>query len=197
MTRRLVRALQRGGVTAEIRPEVWGVWRTKDRRRRMIGKLTGHEIELMKLDEYLKPSQGTCQRVWTWSEDGAPLEPSKTIVRAPRPLLHDVLSKSRSPQLRQAFSHAGKCFRRDIKLVNGDADRQTKQCAEAVSDAQTRLSRLRDMLSREDHTFLQALIMTDSSRLRLSKVYALRPDAIETKALSVLRVLTEVYLQVS
>lgn len=159
----------------------------------MIGKLPGHEIELMKLNEYLKPSRHICQEVWVWSESRAPIAPAKTDGSAVPPLLHAVLSKCQSPPLRQAFSRAARSYRQDIARVSGDLNQHGKQHDVAVADACIRLSRVHDALSEEDQAFLQALVLTGSSKSRLSRAFDLRPAAAETKALSVLRVLTNIY----
>jgi len=84
MKQRLVRALQRGGVTAEIRPDIWGVWRGRDRRRRMIGELPGREIDLLKLNAHLTPVGDPYHVVMTWNQTAGRRAPFKIEPSAPR-----------------------------------------------------------------------------------------------------------------
>ena len=68
MKPRLIRALQRGGVTSEIGPERWGVWRNRDRRGRIIGVLTGAEIDVLRTRESLKPLGDGQPPIFIWPE---------------------------------------------------------------------------------------------------------------------------------
>jgi len=178
MTRRLVRVLQRGGVTARIRPDVWGIWRATDRRRRCVGSLLGREIELMKLNEQLKPLGALSPAVWVWNFD-ARVRAEQAVFQANRfaapALLHHLILNSSSERQSQEISYAAKLFRRDH------------------AQARIGLSRTRDAMLVEDQAFLQALVLTEASKSQLAKAYGLRPDAVETKALSVLRELAKIY----
>jgi len=193
MTARLVRALRRGGVTTEIRPDIWGVWRARDRRFRMIGTLVGGEVELMKLSEHLKAADDRCRMVWVWNEDAKPRSPLAVDYVAAHPLLNLLILKCHSPTLRRTFSHVAKSFRGDVALAARNKQCQCDQSVGIVADACLRLSRIRDALSKVDHAFLSALVLNETSKSDLTKAYDLRPDAIETKAMSVLRILAQVY----
>lgn len=174
MNQRLLRALQRGGVAAEIQHDMWGVWRDHDRRRRMIGIMSGGEIDLLKLNENLKSIDDPYQVVLSWDDSSDKHIPPDSLTAISHPLLTHLILKSQPTALRQAYSHAVRAYRRDDArtIINDKAD-----CK--IEDA--------------DHAFLSALVLDDASKLELAKAYRLRPDAVETKALSLLRRLAEVY----
>ena len=174
MNQRLVRALQRGGVAAEIRDDIWGVWRDQDRRRRMIGIMSGGEIDLLKLSENLKSEDDPCRVVLSWDQNSGKTIPLDSPAAISYPLLNRLILNSQSPALRQAFARAVRAYRRDVArtIFNEKADFGFED---------------------SDRTFLSALVLRDASKLELAKAYMLRPDAVETKALSLLRELAEVY----
>ena len=88
MNRRLLRALERGGVAAPIASDRWGVWRGRDRRTRMIGVLSGAEIDVLRVRDVLHPLGDTnpplfvCTR--KCSEPGR-VNPDSTALRAVLP----------------------------------------------------------------------------------------------------------------
>lgn len=82
MKQRLIRALQRGGVVAQIEPDRWGVWRGRDRRGRVIGVLTGAEIDVLRVRESLKPLGDGAPPIFVWS--GSVLETPFAAPRADR-----------------------------------------------------------------------------------------------------------------
>lgn len=174
MNQRLVRALQRGGVAAEVRRDMWGVWRDHDRRRRMIGTLPGREIDVLILSENLKSEDDPYQVVLSWDQNSDKTIPPDSFTTISRPLLNHLVLKSQSPTLRQAFLRAVKAYRRDDArmIFNDKADCEFEEA---------------------DHAFLSALVLGDASKLELAKAHRLRPDAAETKALSLLRGLAEIY----
>lgn len=191
-----MRALQRGGVTAEIRPDTWGVWRTKDRRRCTIGTLPGREIELMKLSEHLKVAANSDTVVWVWNRDTVPLTELALMEmnsHPPRPLLIDLILKCHAAMPRKTLSRAAISFRQDVARVRGNDKYRMEDEAGAEACASIRLSRVRDALSHEDHAFLDDMVLRKASKARLSKAFELRPAATVTKALDVLRELTQIY----
>ena len=94
--RRLLNALYRGGITAEMRPEVWGVWRKRDRRRCRIGTLAGAEIDLLRLHDVLVPtgSDWPWPLIWGDREIGiAPVMAILTGASSARPFLDQLVQR--------------------------------------------------------------------------------------------------------
>lgn len=174
MNQRLVRALQRGGVAAEIRGDMWGIWRDPDRRRRMIGIMPGGEIDLLKLSENLKFENDPCRVVLSWNQNSDKTIPLNSPAAISFPLLNRLILSSQSPALRQAFARAVSAYRRDV------ARTMISENVECGCEG-------------ADRVFLSGLVLCDASKLELAKAYLLRADAVETKALSLLRALAEVY----
>ena len=96
MTPRLKRALQRGGVTARVRDDTWGVWRSRDRRGRMIGTVSGADIDLLRLRNCLKPLGDHRPPILIWSgpidaHESVDAAVAKDLTRPVRSLLDGLL----------------------------------------------------------------------------------------------------------
>ncbi|MEO1322495.1 MAG: hypothetical protein AAFV59_05750 [Pseudomonadota bacterium] len=62
----MLRALQRGGVAAKTERDAWAVWRCHDRRRRIIGTLSGAQVDVLRLNDCLTfaPEKRAPRLVW-------------------------------------------------------------------------------------------------------------------------------------
>lgn len=189
MSPRLVRALQRGGVVAEIRPDIWGIWRTSDRRGRIVGTVLGGEVDVMIVNDNLKPTSDRCTHVLTWTEAVNPLDSDLPIAavsisncRQPeQALLERLILDDPIVQRRRRHSRAVHLFRYDV-VREGDGFL-----------SRTRLAYVQKALSKLDYEFLVSLIIYRASKKTLARSFSLRPAAAETKGLSLLREIARVY----
>lgn len=221
MKPRLIRALQRGGVTAEVRPDLWGVWRAPDRRGRVIGTLSGADVDVLRFRKHLKPLGTEIPMVLIWS--GA-----VKIERAEQPidikvltdanpikatLLEIILRKTASPAARDAFRQACERFRYDIEHANNPSAHVTMNWerlgaearpspssfqhgsvrSQSYAAARRRLAQLADRLSSVDLSILELTVIREVSRPKLAKTLGLRPAIVERRASGVLQALVEFY----
>jgi len=221
MTKRLTRALQRGGVVAQIRPEAWGVWRGRDRRGRMIGTLSGAEIDILRLRGDLKPIGGTESKVLIWAgpppapTESAPVSPdlSEGEKTARRSLLESLLLGHRVASERARIRSACQSYFEDLELVlsagphttmnwaafdSGDRIKSARlldplQRTRQQQRAKARLATVQSELNTDDFEFLQKLLRNDMTRGAFARTYRQRPALIDRRALHILRVLLETY----
>ncbi len=186
MKLRLVRALQRGGVTAEIRPDIWGIWRGQDRRRRVIGELAGGEIDLLKLRQRLTAAGDPYREVLKWNQNACQCATPEVNSRHLPPLLDRLILSCPSPARRRTFSDAARSLRQAVF----HAAEKSVYCGDSAT---RRLTSLRHRFSGTDQAFVWDLVLREASKLELAKAHNLRPDAVDTKALSVLRTLAQLY----
>ncbi|MEL7031669.1 MAG: hypothetical protein AAGL97_16385 [Pseudomonadota bacterium] len=190
--RRVLNALYRGGVAAEIRPDVWAVWRGTDRRRRQVGTLPGAHIDLLRLHGFLTslPSEQGCVLCW---QAAAPydLEHAMTVLHRPvetQPFLDQLilfggLSHERSSLAQTALG---------IRLDCGMMTRASIVAPEAVA-ACMRLTAITECLSTQDCQFLHQFLNEHARKAELVEQFSLRPDAVRTKAINILRSMAETY----
>ena len=221
MSQRLRRALQRGGVTAQIRPEAWGVWRGQDRRGRMIGTLSGADIDIMRLRGELKPIGKSQSEILVWTGTKTPAisthaiapildEPAKP---SRLPLLESLLLGHHIPDERARIRSACQNYLADMEWVasgpghttmNWDAfnagdrvktaeARDPLQRTRQQRRARERLEMIRSQLGASDFEFLQKLLRNDATRGAFARAYQQRPALVDQRALSILRTLFEAY----
>ncbi len=225
MNQRLRRALQRGGVAAQVRPEAWGVWRGQDRRGRMIGTLSGAEIDIMRLRGELKPIGDAQSEVLVWS--GPPVTAPSMQTDAPAldkapntaslPLLETLWLGHHVPGDRARIRSACQSYLADLEWVaagpghstmNWEAfnagdrvksanPRDPLQRMHEQNQARSRLSLVRSNLTTADFEFLQKLLRNDATRGTFARTYQQRPALIDQRALSILRTLLEAYFPTS
>ena len=222
MTQRLRRALQRGGVAAQIRPEAWGVWRGQDRRGRMIGTLSGAEVDIMRLRGELKPSGDDHPQVLTWSGAPEEVKPPSNIQapdlsiedKAPRtPLLEALLLGHHNRDERERIRSSCQNYLQDLELVAAGPQHTTMnweafsagdrvkggggydplQRARYQKRAKARIADIREHLSEADFTFMEKLLRNDTTRAGFARTYQQRPALIDRRALLILRVLMNAY----
>lgn len=221
MKSRLIRALQRGGVTAELRPDLWGVWRASDRRGRVIGTLSGADIDILRLQQNLKPLGNELPTVLIWSgaievePNAQPIDVNSLSDVDPlnATLLEVILRKTMSPTIRDALRRACEWFRHDIEQAGQSGSHVTMNWdrlgAEASSSslrhhtpirsqnraaARRRLAQLADRFSEADFAILEQTVMRELSRTQLAKAHNLRPSVVERRASGILQALVDFYV---
>jgi len=221
MSRRLIRALQRGGLAAQIEEDRWGIWRTMDRRGRMVGAMSGAEIELLRMRETLRPSGDGRPPILVWSGpilDQPVLTPSASVLeRADEmrgaPLLESVLSRCLDLSLRRMIRETVQVYRADVECVHragavsgmnwdslalggkisGGQRRDSAGYSAEASRAMATLSCIHNHLNRDEIAFLDRLILGEESRAALAKRYDVRSALMEQRAISAVRTLANVY----
>ncbi|MEO1187494.1 MAG: hypothetical protein AAFW60_00365 [Pseudomonadota bacterium] len=194
--RRLLRALQQGGVAAEVSPDIWAVWRGLDRRRCRIGTLSGAEIDLLRLHEFLRrPAAGRhCLLRWR-AGDASDLEQALDRLTRPiqtMPVLDQLVLFRVFGQERAAIVQIARAIRRDSGMSCG------AELTEPDTDAAcSRLGAVTDQLSVRDCRFLNRLVNGDATTADLVDQFSLRPDAVRTKAVNLLREVDQIYAPVA
>lgn len=221
MNRRLLRALQRGGVAAETGVDTWGVWRSRDRRGRIIGSFTGAEVEILRLRNSLKPLGGDDVTVLIWRETET-TEPNIEAVApdfgvsskiTPRSLLEALISDCVSKDLRTRIRKACQNFSADLECANRAGNAVTMNWdalganhhvkgalgfdpmhkSSSAAAATSRLKAVEAALTHEDMRFLFKMVLSEATRSSMAKLFALRPALAERKGFAILRTLTGVY----
>jgi len=221
MKPRLIRALQRGGVAAEIRTDTWGVWRTRDRRGRVIGHLSGSDIDILRFQNRLKPVGAEDQTVLVWGgEREIPSRPvemgASALVNAPlidASVLEALFRKTPSPEMRERLRRACEAFRNDLESVSAAAGHLTMNWdrlgAEARThrppnmqgpiirresrSAQNRLNQLAHQLTEIELSILELTVLREVTRTQLARAHGLRPVLAERRAQAILLSLSEFY----
>ena len=216
MTARLVRALQKGGVTAKLRSDQWGVWRQRDRRGRIIGCLSDREVERLQLRECLKPFGDSADAlIWSGAAPSSELHQiashqfdlrqAETPIAAP--YIETIILKQTAPTFRESLRQAVLKFRRDMQAISVSSacltmnwerlhaqDKQARAYKErgfvksrAQRTAALSLRAIEQALSPSEFNFLTHLVCADASKAWLAKHHALRVSLVEPQALSILR----------
>ena len=216
MTARLVRALQKGGVTAKLRSDQWGVWRQRDRRGRIIGCLSDREVERLQLRECLKPFVDVgdaliwCGAAHAFEPGQNPSHQSEARLseqRVAAPYIESIILKQTAPTFRESLRQAVLKYRRDMQAISVSSasvtmnwerlhvrNKQTRAYGEqgfvksrAQRTAALRLRVIEQALSPSEFNFLTHLVCAEASKAWLAKHHALRVSLIEPRALSILR----------
>lgn len=219
MKMRLLKALQRGGVAASTGDDTWRIWRSKDRRGRVIGTLSGAEVDILRLRNDLKPMGKDDDQVLVWAgkrfeqvsiSPGAPdlLPPAEAHARS---LLEMLVANCPSRFLRMRIRKVCQAYTQDIEeadrgasttmnwdgLVRGRLAKGQRRTSDFITpssnSATRRLAKVSDRLTDDDRAFLEKLVVREASRSSIAKAFALRPALVEQKGMSVLRQLMAVY----
>ena len=219
MKPRLRRALQRGGVTPRVRTDTWGVWRSQDRRGRMIGTVSGADIDLLRLRQCLKPlgDKLPLPLVWTGPIDEMATSDTANVAGAltnPARSLLDLLLRDRvSPMQRDRIRQACQAYLADLEQIASGGSHVTMNwdrlslvdkthrgdhvpraaTSQKLSQARGRLSALAQTLSEADLRFLEGLVLREETRTVLARRFALRAALADQRGLSVLRALLSAY----
>ena len=192
MNPRLIRALQRGGVTAKRAAPGWDVWRCQDRRRRKIGTFKSAEIDLLRLYDCLEWAPLSTGRVLIWQTSSvnarACLESLMAEQNDPtrqRACLDHLILAHRDAPARLTLAKTTRGFRRDAIAPSGPEMRDAEVCH--------RLSRIAATLSEHDCRSLYDLAITRATKQGLAKSYNQRAAAVETKADEVLKAIAQIY----
>ena len=220
MKPRLLRALQRGGVAASSGADTWHIWRSQDRCGRIIGSLSGAEIDILRLRHDLKPLGDDKDQVLIWT--GRLVERDRASLAAPdighpgsepqnRSLLEMLIANCASPVLRTRIRYACQVYRQDLedvsrgtsttmnwdglargRLAKGQGQRSGFE-SRTGKRAEQCLARVADLMGQGDHEFLLKLVVREASRSSIAKAYATRPALAEQKGMSILRKLLAAY----
>lgn len=219
MKPRLLRALQRGGVAATSGADTWHIWRSKDRRGRIIGSLNGAEIDILRLRNDLKPLGDGEDQVLIWAgqcverdhASMAALDLAPVAEQHKRSLLEMLIANCASQVLRTQLRDACQFYRNDLEDVSrgtsttmnwdglargrlAKAQRQRSSFDPRTSKrAQRRLAKVTEAMGRDDHGFLLKLVVQEASRSSIAKTFAMRPALAEQKGMSILRRLVAAY----
>ena len=221
MNPRLIRALQRGGVTAEIGVERWGVWRSRDRRGRVIGVLTGAEIDVLRARESLKPLGDGQPPIFIWPasllepHDVSPSAGHLQIAKntASGPLIELILTRMQDTRLRALVRETVRRYRADAERasgigvahgmnwdglalggkIDGGRGHLDQDGSGRMWAAQTVQSTLLKHLGGETIQLLDRLILSEDSRAQMIKRLGGKPPLLEGTALAAIRALHEVY----
>ena len=221
MSARLIRALERGGIASQIERDAWGIWRGRDRRCRMIGKLSGAQVDLLRMQKSLAPLGEEVPPILIWTgpqqssetpaSNGTALE--RILVDGRGSLLQHIISKCRDPALRRSYRRAAQGYLLDIEQIeqperspgmnwnalalggriDGGRFSTDLKISKEQAPARARLSKLKHRLPAEDLSLLDGMVLRDETRSALARRFATRPSIIERRALSVLRALSSVY----
>ena len=219
MKPRLLRALQRGGVAAPSDADTWHIWRSQDRRGRIIGSLSGAEIDILRLRNDLKPLGDGEDQVLIWTgriderDSGATAAPELALVaeQSNRSLLEMLVANCASNALRAHIRDACQFYRQDFedvsrgisttmnwdglargRLAKGQRQRPGFE-PRSARRAEQRLASIADKLNRADQAFLMKLVVMEASRSTIAKAFAMRPALAEQKGMSILRQLLSAY----
>ena len=219
MKMRLLKALQRGGVAASTGDDTWRIWRSQDRRGRVIGTLSGAEVDILRLRNDLKPLGKDEDQVLVWA--GKRSEIANTAAGTPdllppaeahaRSLLEMLIANCASRFLRARIRKVCQAYIQDIEeadrgapttmnwgsLVKGRLVKGQRRASgfnpPSSAAAKQRLAKVSDMLMDADRAFLGKLVVREASRSSIAKAFAIRPALAEQKGMSVLRQLMQIY----
>lgn len=219
MNSRLLRALQRGGVAASSGADTWHIWRSPDRRGRIIGSLSGAEIDILRLRHDLKPLGDGEDQVLIWT--GRQTERNRNASARPdlapinehqkRSLLEMLIANCPSQVLRTRIREACQSYRQDLEdvargasttmnwdsLARGRLAKGQRHISvfepRTARSSERRLAKITDAFSQDDHAFLMKLVVQETSRSSIAKTFAMRPALAEQKGMSILRKLMAAY----
>lgn len=221
MKARLVRALQSGGMAVQIGVDRWGVWRRRDRRGRMIGVISGADIDVLRIRSALQQWGDGQPSILLWNKsvhDPPPAAPSASCLATRQPvtsgpLIELILSRCHDRDLRRLIRKTAQMYRADIECAaqtggthgmnwdglalggrvdGGRGDREPGPAPQAMR-AQAALNAIRAHISGERIELLDRLILSLDSRAQLAKRIGGRPSLMEPRALAAIRALHEVY----
>ncbi|MEM7639952.1 MAG: hypothetical protein AAF269_12930 [Pseudomonadota bacterium] len=186
---RLLHALHRGGVAAETTSDRWSVWRGRDRRHRQIGALPGAVIDLFRLHAVLMPAGSGTRPVLIWRDHGAGVESILArLTSSERPYIDQLIQSGELGRDRTRLMQTACAFRQDSN-VSSNSNREDA----GLDSACVRLALITEHLTTEDCRFLHSFLNGAATQSDLAVQYALRPSALRTQAVSVLRAVADVY----
>ncbi|MEM6653418.1 MAG: hypothetical protein AAF582_12520 [Pseudomonadota bacterium] len=206
---------------ARIADDAWGVWRTKDRRGRIVGTVLGADVDILRLQGCLRQFGKTEPQLLIW--DGpieAPQRPAErpeaaraTQTNAPRPLLETIILNAKTTVFRQHLRHAIEAYHADFESIGRTGGAQTMNWdalktgpqirshqpvdladkIDRATAARVRLKALQDALIPSDRDLLVRLVIAKQTKSQLSKRFGIRAALMEQNALRVLRQLLQIY----
>lgn len=189
MNLRLIRALRRGGVTAKLTKQGWGVWRRPDRRSRRIGSFTGAEIDVLRLYDCLIWAAPSSNQVLSWrspnAESMACVEDLIAANKDPsreRACLDHLILSHRDVSARWRLAQTARGFRRDAMMP------ESKQ-----SDSRQRTVPIAAAVSKLDYQFLCELALMRLSKTELAASHKMRPMAVAARSSELLNRIAHFY----
>ena len=218
---RLIRALQSGGVATLQAADAWGVWRRPDRRSRMIGTLPGVEVDVLRVQDRLKPLGAGLPLTLVWhgpvdhpvARKSAPSSLTAPSDASYRSVLENLIIRCLEPTRRDGIRRTIAAYRRDFlavqqsttnltmnwdRLRSGDAirGRQPSDPLEPALQkvqAERALAAIDAVLTSNDRAFLNGLVNTQAKKPELARRFGIRAGLIDAKALALLRRIASVY----
>ncbi|GAB5454346.1 MAG: hypothetical protein Hens2KO_05750 [Henriciella sp.] len=206
-------------MAAAASADTWQVFRTQDRRGRVIGTLSGAEIDILRLRSDLKPLGQDQDQLLIWAGKRGELDsvaaaaPDLTPLTGPRArsLLEMLIANCPSPALRARIRQACQSYIQDLEDVSragsttmnwdgltrgrrGKGQRQRSSYEPRVSkSAETRLAKIAEDLSPEARSVLNLLVVRELPRSAIARTLAMRPALAERQGLFLLRQLVAIY----
>ena len=221
MSERLIRALQKGGMAAEIGADRWGIWRSRDRRTRQIGVMTGAEIDILRIRGWVQPLGDEAPPVLVCGPSLLETQhatPSAKRLKQDRqarnePLIERMLERCPDRALRQLICETVQQYRADVSgasrlgvvpgmnwdglalggRIDGGLGRKSPNSSIVASHAQSRLTVIYSELGSERIRFLDRLILGEETQSGLARRFGIRSSLVEGQALAAIRALQQVY----
>ncbi|MEM9179084.1 MAG: hypothetical protein AAGA89_05205 [Pseudomonadota bacterium] len=187
--RRLLHALQRGGVAAETTSDRWSVWRGRDRRHRQIGALPGTVIDLLRFHAVLMPVRSGTRPILIWRDHAAGIESVLArLTSSERPFIDQLIQSGELGRDRTRMMQTARAFRQDSNVsFNSEPE------VAGPDSSCRRLGLITEHLTTNDCRFLHSLLNCAATQYDLAVQYALRPSALRTQAVRILRAAADVY----
>lgn len=202
--------------------DMWGIWRARDRRGRMIGQVPGRDVDLLRLKGDLSRLGASEPEILIWT--GAPAA-TQTVSRpalgkdaasrlpAQTTLIEHILLTDPDPHFRARLRTALTAYRDDVEAaarrgqsvtMNWDrlgsganakhmATRPNGPLPGGFRPVRRRLQALANALSPEDLEALHTLVIDEATRAKLSASMGIGVRLVEPKARSLLRMLMTIY----
>lgn len=221
MSERLIRALQNGGMAAQIGADRWGIWRSRDRRTRQIGVMTGAEIDILRIRDWVQPLGDEAPPVLVCGpsllETQHATPSAKRLIQGRQvrnePLIERMLERCPDRALRQLICETVRQYRTDVICasrlgtiagmnwdglalggrIDGGHVRKSPDGSFAASGAQSRLTSIHSELGSERIRFLDRLIIGEETQSGLARRFGIRSSLVEGQALAAIRALQQVY----
>ena len=174
MKRRILRALQRGGLTAKRQGDEWAVWRSYDRRRRIIGTLSGAEVDVLRLNDCLvsDPAASPKGLIWNVTHSGVAFQN-----------MHQKWGTFSDVPLAKMRALDGLVSIWSDPIVRG----QVVDLVLSLRHAPEQWVTLEAVISNSDRDFLQRLLTWPSTKRAFAASEGLRVKALEVRATSIFR----------
>ncbi|NQY97002.1 MAG: hypothetical protein HRT82_07555 [Henriciella sp.] len=208
-------------MAAQIGTDRWGIWRSRDRRTRQIGVMTGAEIDILRIRGWVQPLGDEAPPVLVCGpsllEKPLAAPSAKRLKQDQRaqsePLIERMLERCPDRALRQLICETAQHYRADVTCasrlgtvagmnwdglalggrIDGGHGRKSPNGSIAASLAQSRLTIIHSELGSERICFLDRLILGEETQSSLARRFGVRSSLVEGQALAAIRALHQVY----